>query len=89
MAEDRTDLHTPQPDQLLEAYRQQILAALDKANTSAAGVDDNYYLADLAFSLIDSSLSGAASLRSDLASLQSDLDALAARVAALEPPQNQ
>lgn len=77
MAEDRTDLHTPQPDQLLEAYRQQILAALDKANTSAAGVDDNYYLADLAFSLIDSSLS-------DVVSLRSDFDALAARVAALE-----
>lgn len=87
MADDpRTDLHTPQPNKLLDAYRQQILAVFDEAKANTAGVNDNYWLADLAFSLIDSALADVATAAAERTQLRVDVDALTARLDALEPP---
>ena len=75
----KTGLDVEQPDKTLNAYRLEILSALKEAKRGTAGVDDNYWLVDLAFSLIDSSLA-------DVLMLRADLDALTARVDALTPP---
>lgn len=66
------DLNVEHPNVDIDTMRLALLQAIADVKSTAGGVDDSYFLTDVAFSLLDSALQA--------------IDALTARVAALEPP---